>query len=747
MNSVSGRDSSTFSTSVQPVELFGLLYRRWRWIVSGLMVGVAAAVAYCLLGTDLYEASVQILVMKKDSNLPTQAIDAASGAIDSKAADDLLATHIQIFSSPRVVQHALETHNLGSLPSLKTVMSSDDDPVRYIIDNLVVKRGGKGQAQTAHVLTATVTYPSAEDSAAILSAILEAYQHFVGERFQDAGLEAVGLITQAKDELTEKLQTKEAAYVQFREQTPMLWSGETSVNVHQVRLVDIEKSLVQNRLRYAQVKSRLGIVENAIQSSSSDVSTGLQRAALIDSEDTDRLSLLISVERGGPVSEAFRALQPTRAETASTEHDRLLALRLEAKNLQLDKGPNHPKVIEANQSIKELEDFLANQAALLDSVDGEGLNPGELIEAYSQLLYHDRIELERRLDELEELAETERKAAKQLVSYELRGNSLRRDVERTQALYDTVVDRLREINLIKDYGGFMTEVISPVEEGRRTWPSWPLTLALGGLAGILVGSVMALGRECTDHSFHNLTDVQDTLRLRLLGNLPELQRACKRVALDAPEGGRLQVHPLVVTYHQPQSDETEAFRSLRESIGFGADSRLCRVIQVASPTAGEGTTALAANLAVSMAAAGKRVLLVDCNLRCPRVHELFGVESAAGLSTHLRGDAAVSDVVSITACEGLQVLPSGPVPDDGNELLARPCFDDFIRGVRDAYDIVLLDSPQLLSVSDALSLAARVDGVILHTRLSHNGRQRALAVRAKLDELPTPILGVVTREV
>lgn len=723
--------------------LLRLLRRRWSWIAFGLLAGIAVAGVYCSQATTLYRSSTEVMVMPKHTSWLATAAGNSADAANTRFADDVLATHMKIISSPRIVRRAIGRLQLANLPSL---VGEEDDPADYVIENLEVTRGGAGPAQPARVLNVALTHTSSEECAEILTAIVESYQDYVAEKLQDANPEAAALITRAKDDLAESLRKKAAAYREFREKTPLLWNGDETVDVHQIRQVEVETALSENRLRYAQVKSRVEIVEQALKEESLDKCTDLERMAMIDNADINRLSLLVAIERGDPASEAFRALQPIRAETASTEYDQLLALRLEAKNQQLDLGPNHPKVQEVRQSIEQLEEFLAQKTAVLGTVeDKPGIDPEGLMVAYVRLLRHDLSELDRRYQELQVLLTQEQKATKDLVASEFQGESLRRDMVRTQDLYDTVFRRLQEINLVKDYGGYITEILLPVELGEPIWPKGPATLALGGLLGILLGSGTALGLGLSDRTFRTPEDMQRSLRLPLLACNAEWSNKSRK-AWRVPRGNaQPSVDPTISAFHRTRSREAESLRELRTLLFFGGLLGGHKVVQVTSPTSGDGTTTLVANLAVSMAQAGKRVLIVDADLRESKVHRLFGIDSDVGLSTYLAGDAEFQDVVKSSSCENLSVVPSGPLPSNPSDLLSQPRFDEFVQCVVDAFDFVLLDSPALLAVSDALAVAARIDAVLLHVRVVRNCRPAALRARHMLDELGAEVLGVVAR--
>ena len=172
-----------------------------------------------------------------------------------------------------------------------------------------------------------------------------------------------------------------------------------------------------------------------------------------------------------------------------------------------------------------------------------------------------------------------------------------------------------------------------------------------------------------------------------------------------------------------------------------------KVIQVTSPNKGDGKSLMIANLAVSIAQSGKRVILIDADCRRPRQHKIFGVTADAGLAAVIADRVEPKDVIQATAVEGLSLLPCGPVPPNPAELLTSPRFKEFLDAIREEYDFVLVDTPPLLAVTDPCVVAPRVDGIFLVIRLSRQGRPNAERARAILSALAVNVLGVVVNGV
>lgn len=199
----------------------------------------------------------------------------------------------------------------------------------------------------------------------------------------------------------------------------------------------------------------------------------------------------------------------------------------------------------------------------------------------------------------------------------------------------------------------------------------------------------------------------------------------------------------VVTHSQPLAPAAEAFRVLRTNLQFmGLDEPVKSMI-VTSATPGEGKSTSVANLAVAFAQGGASVCVVDADLRRPMVAKLFGCENWQGLTTVLIGQASIEQCVLSTSVPGLQILPSGPVPPNPAELLGSAQMTALLASLQETYDVVLIDTPPVLAVTDAAVLASKVGGVVLVARSGLVARKQVSAARDALSAVKAKILGVV----
>lgn len=199
----------------------------------------------------------------------------------------------------------------------------------------------------------------------------------------------------------------------------------------------------------------------------------------------------------------------------------------------------------------------------------------------------------------------------------------------------------------------------------------------------------------------------------------------------------------LVTLRDPSSMAAEAYRTLRTNIQFSSLDKPIRTLLATSTAPDEGKSTTLANLAVTIAQAEQRVILVDCDLRRPSVHTLFNVPNERGLTSAILAQAEDALPLQATSVPGLSLLTSGPLPPRPADLLGSRRMEQLIEQLRDAADMVLFDTPPVVAVTDAAVLATRVDGVLLVLQAGQTRRDRAREARQKLEKVKANIIGVV----
>ncbi len=259
-------------------------------------------------------------------------------------------------------------------------------------------------------------------------------------------------------------------------------------------------------------------------------------------------------------------------------------------------------------------------------------------------------------------------------------------------------------------------------------PNVPLNVALGAFIGLALGIGTALLRETLDTRIRNERDVEAITDAPIIGGIVFDPKAKER--------------PLIV-HADPHSPRAESFRTLRTNLQFLDAGRTSRAFVVTSSIESEGKSTTAANLAIALADAGARVLLVDSDLRRPKAAEYLGIEGAVGLTDLLIGRAELQDVIQRWGRKDLFVLPAGRIPPNPSELLGSAAMVATIAEVGRAFDIVLFDAPPLLPVTDAAVLARVVGGAIVVVSAGRAHRAHLKGAIAALQNVDAPVSGVV----
>jgi capsular exopolysaccharide synthesis family protein len=203
----------------------------------------------------------------------------------------------------------------------------------------------------------------------------------------------------------------------------------------------------------------------------------------------------------------------------------------------------------------------------------------------------------------------------------------------------------------------------------------------------------------------------------------------------------------LITLTNPRSPVSEAFRALRTNIDFSSIDEKIQVIMITSSGPEEGKSTISANLAIAYAQSDKRVLLIDADLRKPTAHKTFTLSNRYGLSSLLSQQVDIEDVLQDTTVSNLTIITSGPIPPNPAEMMSSNRMNTVLQNLRERYDIIILDTPPLLAVTDAQIIASKSDGVLMVVNYGKVKRDMAVKAKANLDRVGAKLLGVVMNNV
>ncbi len=337
-------------------------------------------------------------------------------------------------------------------------------------------------------------------------------------------------------------------------------------------------------------------------------------------------------------------------------------------------------------------------------------------------------------------------------------NILKRQVDTEKQLYDGLLQRMKEAGVSAGLKSNNIHVVDPAKPPRIAFkPKKVLNLALGLAAGLILGIGLAFFIEHLDSSVKTPDDIDRYIKLPALGVIPSMASllpSSKRKQIAAIAGGNGakgvagQQAVELITYHDTKSLISEAYRNLRTSVLLSSGSgRPPKTLLVTSSQAGEGKTTTAVNIAITLSQTGEKVILLDCDMRNPRVHKVIGLENTHGMSTFLSGNSDLSSMIQQSDIPNLFAVSAGRVPPNPAELLGSPRMKQGLALLDEYFDHIVIDSPPVLSVTDARIIGTLVDGVVLVIKGSETPKEAVQRTKRLLQEVHAHIIGTLLNNV
>ncbi len=688
-------------------DFLGFLWRRsWLAVFFGT-IGAAAAYYYYLQQPVRYKARSQVLVIKQQANLPVSSVN----GFDASGQRDPLENDARMIMSEGIVGPAIQAGKLNELNSL----TGSSNLVQAILQDLSVDR----PSINGDFLEISYRGSDPEDCAKVVNAVVASYDQQLKKAYADVSTVTANLLNSAKEEWQKNLKKSEDEYAEFRKTASLLYVGNSVTSVSQNRMADIESQRSKVLIAQTGVQAQLDSIQKAINRGGSREAVMLMVEAFSEQNNKDSQAATTS-----PTILAAREL---------------FSMQLEEALLLEEVGPDHPKVKQIRKRIDLTRSFLQEQSNAEGAVIPAETKNKDFLAIYIESLQQQLQAGAEQLSQLNALFEREAETSKKQTDFQINDRRLQNEIAISQQAFNTIFDRLKDVDLATKGGQYSTQVMSPATRGVQFEPVFSKTIILGTVIGALSGLLLGFLVESADKSFRTPNEISQTLHLPLIGISPQFQ-------LGRNNKDSL-IAPVIVTIHRPRSQSAEAFRGLRTHLlaaTRGDDTH--KVLLVTSPEPGDGKSTISGNLAVTLAQSGRSVLLIDADMRRPTINALFGLKRESGLSDLLDDSASeVDDMIKTISFEGntLHVMTSGVCPTDPGERLLSSRFDELLMELRKKFEWIIIDSPPVLAVTDSATMSRLADGVILVVRM--NGRTRMAAVRAaeSLHTLGAKMLGVI----
>ena len=667
--------------------------KRWPFVVLSVIVATVIAFVFTYRQPKIYESTCQVIIEPMAPQVLPGAKDVVElGTGSFWANKEFYETQYRIIQSTAVGQRTAEKLGLQYDPDYGA-----NGPNRNLAD---LGRALAGQLSVkamkdSRVALITVTDRKPQRAALIANTIADTYIEYNLDYKLEGARSAMAWLAEQEADLKRQLESSELKLYQFKRDRNLL----------AVSLDDKQSMLSQN---LASVNTKL---------------TDLR----INILEQDAKRKLIEKARRN-ISEEETLPEIRSNVTISGLRNSYVLLEKEYGELSSRYGPEHPKM----KSISAQMDSI--RKAYQAEIDG--------VLAASDKTYQQMVDNER---SLKALMDKERKEAIELSKLEVEYKPLQRASEQNSKMYGLIATRQKEIDIT---GPMRTNNVRVLE--RAVVPSAPVrpkpvqNLLIGLLLGLGTGIALAFVIEALDNTLKTQADVEQFLGVPVLGLVPIIGAGAGAEA--AQQNDHLRERDLGV-FLDPKSVAAECCRSIRTNILFMSPDRPLRTMVVTSPSPQEGKTTTAINLGVTMAEAGGRVLIIDTDMRRPRLHRSFGVPNQTGISTVIVGKATLGEAVKRTDVPNLDVLTCGPVPPNPSELLHTDRFGVVLAECAKLYDRVILDSPPTSAVTDPAVLGNLADGVVLVVKAGETTRESAMHARRQLVGAKARLFGVVVNAI
>ena len=734
-------------------DIWGPIQRRKYLIALFVLLGALGGYLYYINCPKTYSSSTRLMIT---TNTPPSMLDG-----DRRQAKESLEKHASLVASELILEDAINEGNLEQLE----VFENTSYPLGQLTEMLSVI------PETKETMILVCSGSTPHELPRILNAITDSYEKTIKEDSLAIGQKMVSLIQRLADKLSDK---KEIA----SEQRDQLWQSLNiqefdkdglAINPHNRQLSILQTQRDEMKLKLSEILDRQNLLAKNLELDKETEDVDPERISIAALEARDYLRLTPKPYQ----EEALGGSQVARNLTPELQRRQSLTNQVWDLELKIDQqrflradlssrfGKGYDKIISIDKQIarfetrrKELARELAEINKYIENQmrDAEA-KPEEKVERMTLEMFRANEErewvgkyrlrlkqeqaqqeanikaIERQIDDVSRKA---RAASAQIVKL----NRLSNEIKQKDEAVTAITEKLAEIDVVNNnYTMTNIKILDRPKQGVLVAPSLPKSLALGAMIAFVLGLGLAILVDQSELAYRNPAEIFDRIQVPVVGRIPRINTRQIEPALG---------HPSLIAAHKPAATASESFRDVRTALFFRANMDDVKTILFTSPSPGDGKSTTICNLAISIAQAGKKVILMDADFRRPRIHQYFGQELNPGLMDVLNGELPLKDAIQTAELqENLFLLPSGGRPQNPGELVTSEAFSNLIDALREKFDYVLIDSPPVLPVSDPATISSLVDGVYLVTRIRKGVKLTTQKAKETLDRVGANWMGVI----
>lgn len=704
-----------------------ILYKgRWIILVSFLLVFILT-VAYTFSSQPVYESSTSIII---DQSGSAQASIFDLNSFGNQSTH--IANQIEILKSRTLAERVIKRMELSEVrDSLSLFQPNDENVYKTVHDMVFIIRASMEviNKKDTDIIEILFSASSPFEAAFITNVIAQEYTS-ASEEFNRGEIKDLRVFLEDQlDRKEDELRGSEDMLKEYQEKEKVASLDDETKGLIQ-RLSDVEANLEQSRVfLQANLEMKASFEKQLIERretlaieiseiSTSYITTLQSELAILVSEKTKYMTA-VEIEAKGVNRQFFQA-------NIAQYDDKINALRSQLEE--------EAQKISKSSLVKDPFQLTQDLVQKLIMLEAEVKSSTAKINALQDVV----TEYNRKLDNLPvkvlALARLERRRLVDEQTF----------VMMTKKLEETKINEAGQRRNVR----IIDEAIEPLE---ATKPKKKLNLALGIFLGLGLGIGITFLKEYFDNSIKSQEELE-AIGYNILGSIPKIEMSKVEEKLEQKlsklgpiEGKKIEAR--LITHLDPKSPVSEAYRTLRTNLQFSRIEKSVKTVLITSSGPKEGKSTTSANLAIAIAQSGKRVVLIDADLRRPVVHSIFGLEKEDGITNYLMNDISYEGMIKKSIIDNLFIIPSGVLPPNPSELLSSQKMEELINKLKNDFDMIIYDTPPIIAVTDAAILGTKVDGCILVVNSGKTNYDAVIRAKSLMENVGARMLGAILNNV
>jgi capsular exopolysaccharide synthesis family protein len=690
---------------------FAMILHRRRWsIIIVTVLFVAAAIIYLIKAEPIYTSTSRLYVEQTGPKLITE----YEGVMTQSK--NYLYTQSEVIKSTPIISEVVQKADIKNMKTLEAKSLSAVEKFKNLIglgeptfdvgeiDNLVIYLKKNINVQVGikdDIIAVNCSSPYRQEAAKIVNAIVETYVNYQMNQKKSTVSEVLKILQNEKVTRDKELSDNFQQLLDFTKKYGVVSMEKNGGNEVFQRLKTLGESLTNAQLETIKAKANLEAVKKI------DSSQKIRQYAMAQPNISSNL---------------FTKDKETEL------RDELKDLEIQLQNILTQCAPDHP-------TAKALKNRIETVQSRLDSqIDEFAKNYVEFLQIEYDAAKQKEAELLTSYDQYKNDAQSLNVKATEYTILETK-------LDQSKRFCEILDNRIKELNVSEEAGALNISILEAARPAEQpTSPKKAATLAVSLILGLICGTGFASVKDKLDWRLRSTEEISTILAVPVLGVVPSMPSAKGKKDVTG-NGQKVQL--------EPRSSIAEAYRTIRTAVFFGVPKGQARTILITSPSPSDGKTTMVSNLAITMAQAGQKTLIVDADFRKPMQHNIFGFanEVEKGLSSILSGQITLDNAIRNCPTDGLFLLTSGPEIPNPSELLNSEAFSNLLKELTHRYDRIIIDSPPITSVADSQILAALCDITILVIRAEKTTRKTAEHAREALAGIGARVLGAVVNDV